>query len=150
MADHTESSIDIMASPARIMGVIADIAAYPLWSDGITAVEILQQSGERPQLARFTLDSGIVRDTYELAYTWNADREVSWRLVKAESLLKALDGSYTLTANPDGSTSVRYQLQVDVKVPMIGMMKRKAEKVIIDTALKGLKTRVESAATDSL
>jgi hypothetical protein len=27
---------------------------------------------------------------------------------------------------------------------MIGMLKRKAEKVIIDTALKGLKKRVES------
>ena len=58
--------------------------------------------------------------------------------------MKALDGSYTLSPNPDGSTSVRYQLQVDVKVPMIGMMKRKAEKVIIDAALSGLKQRVET------
>jgi hypothetical protein len=32
---------------------------------------------------------------------------------------------------------------VDVKIPMIGMIKRKAEKVIIDRALKGLKQRVE-------
>jgi len=29
---------------------------------------------------------------------------------------------------------------------MIGMIKRKAEKVIVDTALKGLKKRVESLA----
>jgi hypothetical protein len=29
---------------------------------------------------------------------------------------------------------------------MIGMLKRKAEKVIIDTALRGLKRRVESIA----
>jgi hypothetical protein len=29
---------------------------------------------------------------------------------------------------------------------MLGMFKRKAEKVIIDTALKGLKKRVESRA----
>ena len=29
---------------------------------------------------------------------------------------------------------------------MIGMLKRKAEKVIIDTALKGLKKRVETVA----
>ena len=37
-----------------------------------------------------------------------------------------------------------YRLAVDVSIPMIGMLKRKAEKVIIDTALKGLKKRVES------
>lgn len=150
MTDHTESSIDIAASPTQIMAVIADLAAYPQWSDGITAVQILQQGVDRPEVARFTLDSGIVRDTYELAYTWDGDRQVSWRLIQAESLLKALDGSYTLTANADGTTSVRYQLQVDVKVPMIGMMKRKAEKVIVDTALKGLKQRVEATTSDSV
>ncbi len=35
-------------------------------------------------------------------------------------------------------------LTVDVKIPMLGMIKRKAEKVIIDRALAGLKKRVES------
>jgi hypothetical protein len=34
-----------------------------------------------------------------------------------------------------------------VSVPIIGMLRRKAEKVIIDTALKGLRRRVESTAT---
>jgi len=150
VTDHTESSIDIAAPPDRIMAVIADLAAYPAWSDGITAVQVLRQDGDRPEAARFTLDSGIVRDTYELAYTWEGDSRVSWKLVEAESLLKALDGSYTLTPNGSGVTTVRYQLQVDVKVPMIGMMKRKAEKVIIDTALKGLKKRVEATASDSV
>ena len=37
-----------------------------------------------------------------------------------------------------------YSLAVDLNIPMIGMLRRKAEKVIIDTALKGLKRRVES------
>jgi len=41
-------------------------------------------------------------------------------------------------------TEVTYQLTVDVKIPMLGMIKRKAEKVIIDRALDGLKKRVES------
>ena len=43
-------------------------------------------------------------------------------------------------------TEVTYRLAVDVSIPMIGMLKRKAEKIIIDTALKGLKKRVESLA----
>ncbi len=36
-----------------------------------------------------------------------------------------------------------YQLAVDLAIPMLGMFKRKAEKVIMDTALKELKKRVE-------
>ena len=59
-------------------------------------------------------------------------------------MLKAMDGAYELDGRADGSTEVTYRLAVDISVPMIGMLKRKAEKVIIDTALKGLKKRVES------
>ena len=36
-----------------------------------------------------------------------------------------------------------YTLAVDLRVPMLGMLRRKAEKVIIDTALNELKKRVE-------
>lgn len=36
-----------------------------------------------------------------------------------------------------------YYLAVDLMIPMLGMLKRKAERVIMDTALKELKKRVE-------
>jgi hypothetical protein len=58
-----------------------------------------------------------------------------------------MDGAYELTALGDQSTRVTYRLAVEVSVPIIGMLRRKAEKVIIDTALKGLRRRVESTAT---
>ena len=60
-------------------------------------------------------------------------------------MLKAMDGAYELD-DRDGSTEVTYRLAVEISIPMIGMLRRKAEKVIIDTALKGLKKRVESLA----
>lgn len=60
-------------------------------------------------------------------------------------MLRALDGSYALAPLGDGDrTQVTYRLAVDVKIPLLGMIKRKAEKVIIDRALAGLKKRVES------
>ena len=58
-------------------------------------------------------------------------------------MLKAMQGAYELQPTSDG-TEVTYRLSVDVAIPMIGMLRRKAEKVIIDTAPKGLKKRVES------
>lgn len=140
MADQTESSIDIDAPASLIMDVIADLPAYPSWSDGITQVTVLEEKDGRPLRARFHLESGPIRDTYELLYDWQGDREVSWTLTSGD-MLKAMDGTYLLDARGD-STTVHYRLAVDVKIPMIGMIKRKAEKVIVDTALKGLRKRV--------
>ncbi len=60
-------------------------------------------------------------------------------------MLRAMEGSYDLVETAAG-TEVTYKLAVDVAIPMIGMLRRKAEKVIIDTAPKGLKKRVESLA----
>ena len=146
MADQTESSIEINATPAQIMDVIADLPAYPKWSEGITSVEVLSiyEDDGRPADARFHIDSGPIRDDYELEYDWNGDTEVTWKLTKGD-MVTAMDGMYLLTVSGD-STTVLYRLAVDVKIPMLGMIKRKAEKVIVDTALKGLKDRVESGA----
>jgi ribosome-associated toxin RatA of RatAB toxin-antitoxin module len=151
MADLTESSIVINASPAVIMDVIADLPAYPQWSDGITEVTILSvyEDDNRPADARFNLNSGAIKDTYELEYDWDDNASVSWTLTKGD-MLTDMDGVYALTDNGDGTTTVNYRLAVDVKIPMIGMIKRKAEKVIVDTALKGLKKRVESGSSSSV
>jgi ribosome-associated toxin RatA of RatAB toxin-antitoxin module len=145
MADQTESSIVINATPQQIMAVIADLPSYPEWSDGITSVVVLAvyEDDNRPADARFDLSSGAIKDTYELEYDWNDDQSVTWTLTKGD-MLTAMDGAYVLTDNGNGTTTVNYKLAVDVKIPMIGMIKRKAEKVIVDTALKGLKKRVES------
>jgi hypothetical protein len=57
---------------------------------------------------------------------------------------KAQDGSYDIVDNGDGSVTVTYTLSVDLAIGMLGMFKRKAEKVIMDTALTELKRRVEA------
>ena len=84
-----------------------------------------------------------IKDEYTLAYTWNGDRDVTWTLAEGK-MLRALDGAYVLNDRGDGSTEVTYRLALDVSIPLIGMIKRKGEKILIDTALKGLKQRVES------
>ncbi|KIQ61819.1 SRPBCC family protein [Kitasatospora griseola] len=143
MAEHTRSSIVIDATPAEVMAVIADFAAYPEWTDELKEIEVLQTGPDgRAAEVRLLLDAGAIRDEHALAYTWDGDREVSWTLVKSQ-MLRSLDGSYRLTPVGQGRTEVTYQLAVDVKIPMLGMIKRKAEKVIIDRALAGLKKRVE-------
>ncbi|MEJ8634481.1 SRPBCC family protein [Streptomyces sp. NPDC006475] len=145
MAEHTSSSITIEAAPADVMGVISDFARYPEWTGEVKEAEVLATDGKgRAEQVRLVLDAGAIKDDHTLAYTWNGDNQVSWTLVKSQ-MLRAIDGSYTLAPVGGGDrTEVTYQLTVDVKIPMLGMIKRKAEKVIIDRALAGLKKRVES------
>ncbi|CAL9393925.1 SRPBCC family protein [Streptomyces sp. enrichment culture] len=147
MAEHTSSTITIEAAPAEVMGVIADFARYPEWTGEVKEAEVLSKDAAgRAEQVRLLLDAGAIKDDHTLAYTWTGDDEVSWTLVKSQ-MLRALDGSYKLAPLAGGSrTEVTYQLTVDVKIPMLGMIKRKAEKVIIDRALAGLKKRVESRA----
>ncbi|GAB2680263.1 SRPBCC family protein [Thalassiella azotivora] len=146
MAERTESSIHVEASPSDVLAVIADLASYPEWAGDVKSVEVLQSRGRRPSTARFVVDSGPIKDTYVLDYTWPAGRSgegvVSWTLAEEGSIITRLDGDYELAAD-GGGTTVTYRLAVDVRIPMLGMLKRKAEKVIIDTALKELKKRVE-------
>ena len=142
MAELTESTITIAAPASAVMGVISDLDAYPEWNGEVTSIDVLERHPDgRARTVRFALDAGAIKDTYTLAYTWQDDASVSWTLVQGE-MLTAMDGSYTLRDSAAG-TEVTYRLAVDVKVPMIGMIKRKAEKVVIDRALKGLKKRVE-------
>ncbi|MBF4997474.1 SRPBCC family protein [Nocardia aobensis] len=144
MADRTQRSITIDAPSDRVMAVIADLQSYPEWVSAARSVDVLETFPDgRARTAKFVLDAGVVKDTYVLSYTWRADgRAVSWKLVSGE-LQKAQDGTYELIDQPDGTTQVVYELTVDLTIPMIGMFKRKAEKVITDTALKELKKRVE-------
>jgi ribosome-associated toxin RatA of RatAB toxin-antitoxin module len=143
MADATSSSITISAPPEQVMAVIADFESYPQWADQVRDVEVLDAgSGGRAERVKFSMDAGAIKDTYTLDYDWASDdRSVTWQLVKG-GIQKAQDGSYELVADGD-QTTVTYKLSVEVNFPMIGMLRRKAEKVIIDTALKGLKRRVE-------
>lgn len=141
MSDRTESRIHIEATPAEVLSVVADVEAYPEWANGIGSAEVLEREPDgRPAQARFRIDSGPVRDEYVIRYEW-LEHSVSWSLVSAE-VLTALDGAYTVMS-AEGGTDVGYRLTVDLKMPMIGLIKRKAERAVVDTALKDLKRRVE-------
>ncbi|MDN4163481.1 SRPBCC family protein [Nocardioides abyssi] len=143
MAEQTTSSITVDAAPADVMAVIADFAAYPAWAKGVQTADVVSTGADgRAERVFFVLDVSPIKDEYTLEYTWDGDRQVTWTLVEGK-MLRALDGAYVLR-DLGGSTEVTYRLALDVSIPLIGMLKRKGEKILIDTALKGLKKRVES------
>jgi hypothetical protein len=149
MADRTSSGVTVAAPGAVVMGVIADFASYPQWAGGVRSAEVVEAGPDgRARRVRFVLDAGLIKDSYTLAYEWDADSAVRWELAQAGAMISELSGRYLLAGEGPG-TRVTYELSVGLKVPMIGMLRRRAEKTIIDTALKGLKGRAEAQLASS-
>ena len=145
MAEQTSSSLLLDAPPSRVMAVIADFPRYPEWASGVRHCEVRGTLPDgRAREVWFELDATPIKESYTLLYVWQDDELVTWSLGSAGRMLRRLDGSYGL-APRNGGTEVTYHLGVELAIPMIGLLKRKAEKVIIDTALKGLKQRVEGS-----
>lgn len=146
MTEQASASIGINATPARIIEVIADFESYPQWAGYITAAEVVSRDADgRPEDVHFALDAGVVKADYTLRYTWHeSDQHASVKWTLQSGSLKRNDGSYDVRST-DNASEVVYSLAVDLGVPMLGLFRRKAEKVIMDTALTELKRRVEKA-----
>lgn len=147
MSDTTEASVVIAAPAATVLDIIADFDAYPDWADQVKRTTVLaEDDGGWPVEVEFRLDAGVIKDTYVLAYEWDVEESgegvVSWSLVRSD-VLRALTGSYTLQS-AGADTEVTYRLSVELAIPVVSMLRRKAERMIIDTALKGLKKHAES------
>ena len=130
------------------MAVIADFPSYPEWASAVRSAEVVGRGSDgRASRVRFGLDAGVIKDSYVLSYDWNGDAGVQWDLAEPGSVISGLSGGYLL-ADADGGTQVTYDLAVDILIPLPGMLKRRAEKTIIDTALKGLRDRAEAGRGD--
>ena len=146
MADQATHSMDIAASPDRIVAVLLDFDHYPRWArdlKGVT-VESVDADGRGSEVTFRAAAMG--RSTsYTLRYTYADDlSRISWELVRGD-IMRRLDGSYLLEpVNGTGErTSVTYHLAVDLIVPLPGFVKRRAESKIIHTALRELRDHVE-------
>lgn len=148
MAESSTQSIVIDADAVQVAEVICDFARYPVWTGALREAEVLEEYEDGyPSKVRFVLEAGPLRDEYTLAYQYAEDlSRIEWQLVAPSAVQRAQTGSYDLTENEDGSCTVTYTLEVELSIAMLGMFRRKAEKMIMDTALRELKRRVELVA----
>ena len=145
MTDTSTQSIVVAAPPERVAAVIADFPSYPEWVSAVKSVEVVEayEDGYASQV-RFAIDAGVLADEYTLAYEYAEDiSRIEWHLVAPSKMQSSQSGSYDITDNGDGTSTVVYTLEVELSIGMLGMFKRKAEKMIMDTALRELKRRVE-------
>jgi ribosome-associated toxin RatA of RatAB toxin-antitoxin module len=139
MATSDSREVTIEATPEEILDVIADVESTPTWSPQYQSAEVLEAyDNGRPKRVKMKIKTAGISDEQVVDYTW-ADDIVSWTLVSAGQL-KAQDASYTLT--PDGDkTKVRFDITIDLAIPLPGFVLKRAMKGGVETATDGLRNQ---------
>jgi uncharacterized membrane protein len=145
MSELSTSTITIDAPIDAVRAILFDLAAYPTWSTAIKSAEVKATDDQgRATSVKVSIDAGMMKDRVLLNYDWSAapDR-LEFSLDEAD-LLTAMNGAYITKAIDADTTSVTYELGVEVSMPIPAMMRTKAEKATIDQALAQLKEHAEN------
>jgi ribosome-associated toxin RatA of RatAB toxin-antitoxin module len=147
LTESASERIRIEASADRCFDVAVDFESYPEWVRDVKEARVIERDAEgrgaRVEYRAAALGKSV---RYVLAYDYsNAPSSFSWELVEGD-MLRRLDGSYRFEPEGDSSTRVHYELNVDLAVPLPGLLKRRAAGLIMGSALKELKKQVEAVA----
>ncbi len=144
MAEQASQTTTIAAAPDRVWAVATDFERYPDWAKDVKDVVVRARDEQGRATEVEFRASALGRSThYTLAYDYSqAPAGLSWRMVRGD-IMRTIDGAYHFTPTADGGTEVRYDLTIDLVVPLPGFVKRRAEVRILNT-VRELKTRAEA------
>ncbi len=144
MAETAFQTITIVAPMERVYAIASDFEKYPDWAKDVKEATVRSRDDAgRPIEVEFRA-SALGRSThYTLSYDYSdAPRVLGWTMKRGD-IMRAIDGAYTFSENPNGSIDVRYDLAIELVVPLPGFVKRRAEQRILNT-VRELKVRSES------
>jgi ribosome-associated toxin RatA of RatAB toxin-antitoxin module len=148
VAEQATERMVVGASPQQCFAVVSDVERYPDWAADIKHVDVARRDDSDRALEVTFRAAAFGRSTsYTLDYDYGgAPRTISWRQIRGDLTTK-LDGAYTFDDAGEGRTQVTYVLEVELRVPLPGFIKRRAQSRIMHTALEDLRARVESSLT---
>lgn len=148
MAELATERLVVAAPPEHCFAVVSDIERYLEWAADIKAVTVVSRDEQgRPTEVTFRAGAFGRSSSNTLVYDYSdAPRSLSWKQT-AGDLTSKFDGQYRFEPSPNAGTEVHYTLEVELRVPLPGFIKRRAQSRIMHTALEELKDRVESTLT---
>lgn len=140
VAVHGE--VDIRASAARVLEVLADLPSYPRWSAVHKHASVDDVGADdRPRRATMTVTAAGLADEQVLDYHWTKTG-VSWSLVSATQQ-RSQHGRYSIREK-GGVAHVAYDLDIQPAIPLPGFVVRQVMKKAVTAATEGLRERVEA------
>ena len=137
----------IRATPELLLRILIDFEGYPSWSADIKAVNVLARDEQgRGTKVAFRAAAFGRSTSLTLVYDYGgAPERLSW-YQESGDLTRCYDGSYWFASSESSGateTEVVYQLNVELKVPLPGFVKRRAEGRLGAKVLRELKARAE-------
>lgn len=148
MADHSvqREALVIAAPRETCVAVATDVERYPEWAHDLKEATVLERDAQSQPLRVAFRAAAFGRSTdYRLRYNFSGLPEVISWVLESGDITRKLDGSYTFRPVPGEpeATEVLYLLEVELVMPLPNIVKTRAERKIIHTALRDLKARVE-------
>jgi ribosome-associated toxin RatA of RatAB toxin-antitoxin module len=145
VAEQATERMVVSATPERCFAVSADLAAYPQWARDIKEVHVDERDEQgRPKVVTFRAAAFGRSSNNTLSYDYGQAPDVlAWVQVQGDITSK-FDGCYVFKPTTEGGTEVTYHLEVEMKVPLPGFIKMRAQSRIMSIALRDLKARAES------
>lgn len=146
MADTASERTRIAAPAERCLAIALDFERYPQWAKDVKHAKVIERDADgRGSVVEYRAAALGKSVHYVLRYDYTELPDAfSWRLVEGE-LMRAMDGRYRFESDGD-DTRVHYDLAIDVAVPLLGMLKRRAASLIVNNALKDLRAACEAAS----
>ncbi len=136
--------VEIMeASVENIYKVLTDYDNYSDFMDGVSSVEVIERNGSSV-LAKYDINM-IKKFSYTLKLEEIENKSVTWSFDEGD-IFSTNSGGWDLKDLGDGTTEVKYHVEVDIKVKMMGtgMIIKK----LVNTSLPALMKSVEQRAQD--
>jgi ribosome-associated toxin RatA of RatAB toxin-antitoxin module len=125
----------------KLFQVITRYEDYPQFVDGCSSVKVERKG---PGKARVTYVVNMVKEVeYVLDHEENPEQgTMSWSLVSSDAMKKN-SGGWTLRSEGAGKTDVRYEVEVDFKIPVPGFILNRLVKASLPAMIKSFQARAK-------
>lgn len=144
MAVTAKTEFDVAAPPSVVMEVLRDVESLPEWSGPHKEARIdTTHDDGTPDRVTIKINALGLNDDEVLDYTWT-DNTCTWDLIESGTLAMQ-HGEYTVTEGEKGAHVV-FELSIDLKIKLPGLIVKRGQKIAVDTARKGLTAEAERRA----
>ena len=147
MVQRATQSIVVAAAPLAVYSIVADFDRYREWVSDLKSIDVVERDGEGRAIEVAFRAAAFGRSTkYSLRYDYShAPASLSWHQTSGD-VTASLNGCYRFDPLDEGaeSTTVTYDLEVALAVPVPQFIQARAANRIQRHALVELKSRVEA------
>ena len=126
----------------KILAVLKDYESYSDFMDGVSKVTVESRDGNT---VKAKYDLNVIKTFSYVLSLEESDNGVSWSFDNGD-IFSINNGSWELKDNGDGTTEVTYNIEVEIKVKMMGtgMITKKLVNTSLPSMMKSVEKRAQS------